>query len=77
MKKLIVVFLLINISCIKIPKEQPKWWITLRCPIGDSCVTLYDILKDQPEKYEIIYESPEIDSVFSIQKHTETNVYVD
>ncbi|MEO0275155.1 MAG: hypothetical protein ABIM60_00010 [candidate division WOR-3 bacterium] len=77
MKKYWVIFLIIGISCIKVPKEQPKWWITLRCPIGDSCVTVYDILKDQPDKYEIIYDSPEIDSVFSIQRHTETNVYVD
>jgi hypothetical protein len=77
MKKYFVVFLIVGISCIKIPNEQPKWWVTLRCPIGDSVVTVYDILKDQPDKYEIIHESPEIDSVFSIQKHSEYNVYFD
>jgi|GEM_PF-1891688 hypothetical protein len=79
MRKYIIMFMLvIGVSCIKIPKDQPIWWVTLRVPIGDSVVTVYDVLKEDPEKYEIIYDSlqPIIDSVYMLQTHLEENVQV-
>lgn len=77
-KYTIMCIIVMGISCIKMPKDQPVWWITLRVPIGDSCVTVYDVLKDNPEKYEIIYDSlqPIIDSVFMLQTHLEETVRV-